>query len=104
MIDKKRITQVQAKDVLVESYKQKQSPIKIVESNSKYTKPKNLDLNTIISEVLKENNSHLERYLAGKEALFGFFVGQIMKKTKGQADPVEINKILKKELTKLKNS
>ncbi len=104
MIDERRITQVQAKEVLAISFEEKKSPAEVVEQNSKFAKPKDLDLDSLLKEVLKENESHLERYLAGKEALFGFFVGQMMKKTKGQADPVEINKILKKELTKLKNS
>ena len=39
------------------------------------------------SEVLDENKLKLEEYLSGKERLFGFFVGQIMQKTKGKANP-----------------
>ncbi len=53
----------------------------------------------VVEEVLKENPEEVKRYFAGKEALFGFFVGQVMKKTKGNANPALVNEILKKRLT-----
>jgi aspartyl-tRNA(Asn)/glutamyl-tRNA(Gln) amidotransferase subunit B len=53
----------------------------------------------VVEEVLKENPEEVKRYFAGKEALFGFFVGQVMKKTKGKANPALVNEVLKKHLT-----
>lgn len=52
----------------------------------------------IIDEILVNNPSQLEEYRAGKEKLFGFFVGQAMKATKGKANPAQVNQILKDKL------
>ena len=54
-------------------------------------------LEKIIAEVLKNNPENLAKYQAGDEKLFGFFVGQIMKQSKGQANPQLVNKILKEK-------
>jgi aspartyl-tRNA(Asn)/glutamyl-tRNA(Gln) amidotransferase subunit B len=51
-----------------------------------------------IDEILANNPGQLAEYRSGKEALFGFFVGQVMKATKGKANPQQVNDILKKQL------
>ena len=48
----------------------------------------------IIEKIIKDNLKQYEQYLNGKEKLFGFFVGQVMKETKGSADPKEVNNLL----------
>ena len=48
----------------------------------------------IIEKIIKANSKQYEQYLNGKEKLFGFFVGQVMKETKGSANPKEVNKLL----------
>ncbi len=48
----------------------------------------------IIEKIIKDNSKQYEQYLNGKEKLFGFFVGQVMKETKGSVDPKEVNKLL----------
>ena len=53
---------------------------------------------TIIDEVFKANPKQVEQYKAGKEALIGFFVGQVMKVSKGKANPAIVNKLLKETL------
>ncbi len=53
----------------------------------------------IVDEVLKANEDKVEEYKAGKEKLFGFFVGQVMKASKGKANPQLVNKILKSKLS-----
>ncbi|MCL4428414.1 MAG: Asp-tRNA(Asn)/Glu-tRNA(Gln) amidotransferase subunit GatB [Deltaproteobacteria bacterium] len=50
----------------------------------------------VIKQVLDENPKELSDILAGKDKLFGFFVGEAMKKTKGRANPKKVNEILKK--------
>jgi aspartyl-tRNA(Asn)/glutamyl-tRNA(Gln) amidotransferase subunit B len=55
-------------------------------------------LASIIDEVIAENLESLEEYKNGKERLFGFFVGQVMKKTGGKANPALVNKLLKEKL------
>lgn len=56
----------------------------------------------IINSVLSENPKELEAFVGGKDKLFGFFVGEVMKKTKGKANPKTVNEILKKQLEKYK--
>ena len=52
----------------------------------------------IVDEVLQENADAVRKYKAGKKGVFGFFMGQIMKKTRGQVDPKVVNKILLEKL------
>ena len=52
----------------------------------------------IITAVIQENPSQVKAYLGGKEKLFGFFVGQVMKLTEGKANPQTVNNILKAKL------
>jgi aspartyl-tRNA(Asn)/glutamyl-tRNA(Gln) amidotransferase subunit B len=51
-----------------------------------------------VDEVIASNPKQLEQYRAGKEALFGFFVGAVMKATQGKANPAQVNELLKKKL------
>ena len=51
-----------------------------------------------IAKVIEANPSQVEAYRGGKQQLFGFFVGQVMKETKGRANPQVINKLLKEML------
>ncbi|MFQ6003022.1 MAG: Asp-tRNA(Asn)/Glu-tRNA(Gln) amidotransferase subunit GatB, partial [Candidatus Zixiibacteriota bacterium] len=57
------------------------------------------DLTAIIENILKENEENVKRYHAGKEKLFGFFVGEVMKKTQGKANPRLVNQIIKEKLS-----
>lgn len=59
-------------------------------------------LQPIIDEVIANNQSSLEDYRNGKDRAVGFFVGQIMKATKGQANPKVVNELLMKTLNELK--
>ena len=56
------------------------------------------ELEKIIDKILAENTSQVEAYQSGKDKLFGFFVGQVMKATKGKANPGLVNELLKKKL------
>jgi len=52
----------------------------------------------IIDQVIAANPKQVEQYRAGKTTIIGFFVGQVMKASKGQASPVTVNELLKKQL------
>ncbi|RRS31437.1 MAG: glutamyl-tRNA amidotransferase [Epsilonproteobacteria bacterium (ex Lamellibrachia satsuma)] len=52
----------------------------------------------IIDEILANNQDKVEQYKSGKEKLFGFFVGQTMKASKGSANPAKVNELLKQRL------
>ena len=53
----------------------------------------------VIDEIIAKNPKQLEQYRAGKEALFGYFVGQVMKASQGKANPGQVNELLKKKLS-----
>ena len=53
----------------------------------------------VIDEVMARNPGQLAEYRAGKDKLFGFFVGQVMKATGGKANPAQLNELLKKKLS-----
>jgi aspartyl-tRNA(Asn)/glutamyl-tRNA(Gln) amidotransferase subunit B len=55
-------------------------------------------IEAVIADVLAKNPGQLEQYRGGKEALFGFFVGQTMKAMQGKANPGVVNDLLKKAL------
>ena len=59
------------------------------------------ELEKIVDDVLKANPKQIEQYKAGKEQLFGYFVGQTMKATRGKANPQMVNEIMKKKLSEL---
>ena len=51
-----------------------------------------------IDEVMAKNPQQLADYRGGKDKLFGFFVGQVMKATQGKANPAQLNELLKRKL------
>jgi aspartyl-tRNA(Asn)/glutamyl-tRNA(Gln) amidotransferase subunit B len=53
----------------------------------------------VIDEVFAKNPGQLAEYRSGKDKLFGFFVGQVMKATGGKANPAQLNELLKKKLS-----
>jgi aspartyl-tRNA(Asn)/glutamyl-tRNA(Gln) amidotransferase subunit B len=55
-------------------------------------------LEPLIDEILAANTSQVESYRAGKEGLFGYFMGQLMKRTEGKADPKAANELLREKL------
>ena len=51
-----------------------------------------------IEDVMAKNPGQLAEYRSGKDKLFGFFVGQVMKATQGKANPAQVNEILRRRL------
>ena len=74
------------------------APGKIVEERGLKQTSDTGAIEAVIAEVLAKNPGQLEQYRAGKEALFGFFVGQTMKAMAGKANPQVVNELLKKAL------
>ena len=56
-------------------------------------------IEALVDGVLSDNQDKVTEYKSGKEQLFGFFVGQVMKLSKGSANPAKVNEILKKKLS-----
>lgn len=99
MIDKKEISGKMAKDVFTEMWKTKKSPQAIVKEKGMSQITDVSAIEKIVDEVMVSNAPSVADYRGGKQKLFGFFVGQVMKASKGQANPEMVNKIL---LDKLK--
>ncbi len=74
------------------------SPDEIIESKGLKQISDDGAIEDIINDVIKDNPTQVEAYIGGKEKLFGFFVGQVMKITQGKANPKAVNRILKDKL------
>jgi len=55
-------------------------------------------IESLVDEVINANADQVEQYLAGKDKVLGFFVGQVMKKSQGKANPQQVNEILQEKL------
>ncbi len=73
-------------------------PKKIVEEKGLKQQSDPKELEKIIDIVISDNPKNVEAYKTGKDKLFGFFVGQVMKQSSGKANPQLVNEILKKKL------
>ncbi len=55
-------------------------------------------IEAVVDEIMAANSAQVEQFRSGKEKVFGFFVGQVMKATKGKANPQQVNALLKAKL------
>lgn len=98
LIEDRTISNAAAKTILPELLTQGGSPKAIVEREGLGQISDTGALENTIDEVLSDNPKELEQYRNGKTKLLGFFVGQVMKKTGGRADPKLTNQLLTKKL------
>lgn len=98
LIESGKISGKMSKDVLDEIAKTGKDPTDIVESKGMAQISDEAELRRIIAQVLKDHPGQTADYRAGKEKIFGFLVGQVMKATGGKANPALSNKILIEEL------
>ncbi|HWR90254.1 MAG TPA: Asp-tRNA(Asn)/Glu-tRNA(Gln) amidotransferase GatCAB subunit B, partial [Dissulfurispiraceae bacterium] len=98
LIDNGTISGKIAKTVFEEMYRTGKDPAVIVREKGLVQISDEGALESVIDEVLLKNPSEVGRYRAGEEKLLGFFVGQIMKLTKGKANPQRVNELLRKKL------
>jgi aspartyl-tRNA(Asn)/glutamyl-tRNA(Gln) amidotransferase subunit B len=87
-----------AKDVFAEMYATGQDPGGIIEAKGLKQVTDTGAIEKIVDEVIAENPDNVASYKGGKDKLFGFFVGQVMKKSQGKANPDMVNELLKKKL------
>jgi aspartyl-tRNA(Asn)/glutamyl-tRNA(Gln) amidotransferase subunit B len=98
MIDEGKISGKQGKDVLVEMFASGKSAAAVVEEKGLVQVSDTGEIDRIIDEVIAASPQQLEHYRSGKETLFGFFVGQVMKASKGKANPKVVNERLREKL------
>jgi len=97
-IDDQTISGKIGKSIFEEMCANGSSPDEIIKSQGLEQISDDGAIEEIILTVINENPAQVEAYLAGKEKLFGFFVGQVMKLTEGKANPKTVNNILKDKL------
>jgi len=87
-----------AKEVFEDMWISRKGPDEIIKDRGLKQVTDSEEIEKIIVKVLDENLTQLQQYKSGKEKLFGFFVGQVMKVSKGKANPEEVNRLLKEIL------
>ncbi len=87
-----------AKDLLGAMYRTGERPGKIVRDKGWVQIVDEGEIEKAIEKAMEGNPKQVEDYRKGKEKLFGFFVGEVMKQTKGKANPKLVNELLRKKL------
>jgi aspartyl-tRNA(Asn)/glutamyl-tRNA(Gln) amidotransferase subunit B len=99
MIEKGAISNKIARTVFEEMYKTGRDAGKIVEEKGLVQISDESGIEAIVDEIIGKNSDAVEKYKAGEAKLMGFFVGQVMKETKGKANPKIVNELLRKKLS-----
>lgn len=87
-----------AKEVFQDMWSSDKTPDQVIEEKGLQQISDVGELEAIVDKVITENPKQVEQYLSGKDKVFGFFVGNVMKLTKGKANPAQVNELLKKKL------
>ena len=98
LIENKTISGKIAKDVFEIMFATSKSPKMIVKEKGLEQVTDDGAIEVFVDQVINENKDKVKEYLSGKDKLFGFFVGQVMKVSQGKANPGLVNKILKSKL------
>jgi aspartyl-tRNA(Asn)/glutamyl-tRNA(Gln) amidotransferase subunit B len=98
LIEEGKISGKQGKEVLIEMFASGKSATAIIAEQGLVQVSDTGEIDSIIDAVIAASPQQLEQYRAGKETLFGFFVGQVMKASKGKANPKVVNERLKTKL------
>ncbi len=93
-----------AKEIFPIMFEEKKEPLEIITEKNLFQMKDISELEKIADEIILTNPSELKQYIEGKEKVFGFFVGQVMKKTEGKANPKSVNEILRQKLNHLKDN
>lgn len=98
LVDQGAINTPTAKEVLIFVAENNQDPIVIIEEKGLKQIGSVDELEAMVKEIIAANPGQVEQYRSGKDKLFGFFVGQMMQKTKGKGNTQLINDLVKKHL------
>jgi aspartyl-tRNA(Asn)/glutamyl-tRNA(Gln) amidotransferase subunit B len=87
-----------AKDIFVDMMISKKRPLEIVKEKGLEQVSDDNEILKLVENVIADNQDKVKEFLSGKDKLFGFFVGQVMKVSQGKANPGIVNKLLKEHL------
>jgi aspartyl-tRNA(Asn)/glutamyl-tRNA(Gln) amidotransferase subunit B len=92
------ISNKQAKIIFEKMWNNGEKPQDIIEKEDIKQISDTMEINKLVDNVIKNHYKSVEEYLSGKDKLFGFFVGEVMKESKGKANPKIVNQLLKEKL------
>jgi aspartyl-tRNA(Asn)/glutamyl-tRNA(Gln) amidotransferase subunit B len=98
LVETAKITGAVGKKVFAKMFETGSSAVKIVEAEGLGAQVSNDSVEQIAREVIEKNPDNVAKFKSGNEGVFKFFVGQVIKATRGQANPHVVNEILKKLL------
>ena len=87
-----------AKDVFRSMWTGEGDADSIIESRGLRQITDDSELESLVDQVLQDNPKQVEQFRSGKDKVFGFFVGQVMKLSGGKANPKQVNDLLRKKL------
>ena len=99
LVDSGTVSLKVARELFPELYSTGMTPEQLVKEKGLLQVSDEGQLNAIINEVLAQHPAQVEQYRGGKEAVLGFLVGQVMKASKGAANPGKVKELLKHSLT-----
>ena len=99
LIDEGIISGNIAKSVFEEMYQTGKEPTAIIDEKGLKQITDDKAIDKMVEEVLQANLSQVDEYKRGKEKVLGFLVGQVMKTSKGKANPGTVNKLLKEKIS-----
>jgi aspartyl-tRNA(Asn)/glutamyl-tRNA(Gln) amidotransferase subunit B len=97
-VESGKISNSQAKEVFAEMFATGRAAAAVIAEKGFEQVSDTSAIEKIVDDVIAANTAQAEAYRGGKEALFGFFVGQVMKASQGKANPKVVNDILKEKL------
>ena len=89
-----------AKDVFEKMWSSSKDADEIIKEEGLQQVTDHSKIESMVEKIINDNPDQHKKYLSGKDRLFGFFVGQVMKESQGKANPSQVNEILKKKLKK----
>ncbi len=99
-LESRQISHHQAKGIFQQLASGETAVKTLIQQQSEEQHQGNSELLELIQKVIDENQVQVEQYRSGKDKLLGFFVGQVMKMSKGKADPATVNSMVKQALNK----
>lgn len=104
LVDEEVISNNAAKEVLAEMFASGKSPQAIVDEKGLAQISDRTALDEAVARVLEDNPDQVQAYLQGKEQLRGWFVGQVMRETRGKANPQLLNELVAAQLEQKRNT
>jgi aspartyl-tRNA(Asn)/glutamyl-tRNA(Gln) amidotransferase subunit B len=99
LLDKGEISQTSAKQVFARMFDTGYLPAKIIEEEGLAQVSDKKDLKDLVQNVISENKKAADDFKAGKESSISFLIGQVMRETKGRANPKIVVEMLRKSLS-----